>query len=132
MTHRRAEEIDWSPAGDEHFTGRVWFGSHHEPHDEDDLAVLGVSFEPGARSDWHSHPAGQVLYVVAGRAVVQAEGEPAVVAGPGDAVHAAAGVVHWHGAPPDSPMIHLSITLGGATKWLPRKVSDAEYRAVLD
>ncbi|MEK7252134.1 MAG: cupin domain-containing protein, partial [Actinomycetota bacterium] len=78
-------------------------------------------------SDWHSHPAGQVLYVVSGTARVQAEGEQTVVAGPGDAVHAAAGVVHWHGAAPEAPMVHLSITHGGATEWLPRKVTDEEY-----
>jgi quercetin dioxygenase-like cupin family protein len=127
MTYRRAADVEWKPAGPEHFTGEVWFGPLHTPLDPADLNVLGVRFSPGARSDWHSHPAGQVLYVVEGTARVQAEGEPMVVAGPGDAVHAPAGVVHWHGATPDGPMTHLSITHGGATAWLARKVTDTEY-----
>jgi len=126
--HRKARDVEWKPAGSEHFTGEVSFGSLHAPTDAADLNVLGVRFAPGARSDWHSHPGGQVLYVVEGTARVQAEGETVVVAGPGDAIHAAAGVVHWHGAGPDAPMIHLSIT-HAATEWLPRKVSDAEFGA---
>lgn len=127
MTHHRAEDVPWVPAGDEHFTGQVWFGPLHAPQDAADLNVLGVAFSPGARSDWHSHPAGQVLYIVSGTARIQAEGEEMVTASPGDAIHAAAGVVHWHGSAPDSPMVHLSITHGGATEWLPRKVTDEEY-----
>jgi quercetin dioxygenase-like cupin family protein len=127
MTHTRANAIAWTPAGAEHFTGEAWFGPLHPPAPAADLNVLGVRFAPRARSDWHSHPGGQVLYVVEGTARVQAEGEAMVEAGPGDAVHAAAGVVHWHGAGPDAAMVHLSITHGGATEWLPRKVSDKEY-----
>jgi quercetin dioxygenase-like cupin family protein len=127
MTHRRGPDVAWTPAGTEHFTGKVWFRPLHAPIDAADLNVLGVRFAAGARSDWHSHPGGQVLFVVEGKARVQAEGEPVVIAGPGDAVHAAAGVVHWHGAGADGPMVHLSITHGGPTEWLPRKVSDEEY-----
>lgn len=129
MTHQKADEIRWKPAGTEHFTGDVWFGPLHEPATPDDLNVLGVSFSAGARSDWHTHPAGQVLYVVSGTARVQNEGEETVVAGAGDAVHTEAGVTHWHGASEDGPMVHLSITHGGATAWLPRKVTDEEYRS---
>lgn len=129
MAHQPAESVNWHPAGSDHFTGDVWFGSMHSAADADGVSVLGVSFAPGARSDWHSHPGGQVLYVVAGVARVHAEGGATVTAGPGDTVHAEPGEVHWHGAAPDSPMVHLSITAGGATDWLPRKVSDAEYRA---
>ena len=127
MTHRRAADVAWSPAGTEHFTGEVRFGPLHAPHEPADLNVLAVGFAAGARSDWHSHPAGQVLYVVSGTARVHAEGEATVVAGLGDVVQAAAGIVHWHGAAPDGAMVHLSITHGGATEWLPRKVTDEEY-----
>jgi quercetin dioxygenase-like cupin family protein len=129
MTHKKSGEVDWTPAGTEHFTGDVWFGPLHEPADDPDLNVLGVAFAPGSRSDWHRHPAGQVLYIVSGTALVQAEGEEAVTAGPGDSVHAEAGVVHWHGAAHGSPMVHLSITHGGPTEWLDRKVTDEEYGA---
>jgi quercetin dioxygenase-like cupin family protein len=129
MDHRSADDIEWTPAGDEHFTGSVRFGTHHPPQQPDDLNVLGVRFEAGARSDWHRHPAGQVLYIVDGEARVHAEGGETVVAAAGDTVYAPPGEVHWHGAGPDGPMTHLSITHHGATEWMARKVSDDEYDA---
>jgi len=127
MHHQPADGVDWAPAPAEYFTGATWFGALHAPADPLDLDVLGVRFEPGARTDWHTHPGGQVLYVVSGTARVQTEGGEMVEAGPGDAVHAPAGELHWHGAGPDAEMIHLSITHGGATEWVPRKVTDEEY-----
>lgn len=127
MDSQLARDLDWAPAPEENFTGRVWFGHHHAPVEDADLNVLGVLFEPGARTDWHSHPGGQVIYVLEGRALVQTEAGERVVAGPGDAVHAPAGELHWHGADRDAPMVHLSITHGGATEWAPRKVTDDEY-----
>jgi len=127
VNHQPSDSVDWQPAPQEFFTGSVWFGALHAPTDEMDINVLGVRFAPGARSDWHSHPGGQVLYVVEGTARVQTEGGDVIEAGPGDAVHAPAGELHWHGATPDGPMVHLSITHLGATEWEPRKVTDEEY-----
>ena len=127
MPHRKATEVAWTPAPGEHFTGQAWFGPHTPMSEPDDLNVLAVAFAAGARSDWHSHPGGQVLYVVSGIARIQEESGEVVTAGPGDSIQAAPGVVHWHGAAPHTPMLHLSITHGGATEWLPRKVSDEEY-----
>jgi quercetin dioxygenase-like cupin family protein len=89
--------------------------------------MLGVHFGPGARTDWHSHPEGQVLYVVNGVARVGDEDGTTAEVGAGDSVYALPGQVHWHGAAPHSPMTHLSITTGGETEWLPRKVTDEEY-----
>jgi quercetin dioxygenase-like cupin family protein len=129
MDHQPAGLVNWNPAGSEHFTGDVWFGPMHSAAEADGVNVLGVSFAPGARSDWHTHPGGQVLHVLSGIARVQTEGGSTVTARPGDTVHAEPGEVHWHGASPDSPMIHLSITSGGPTRWLPRKVTDEEYNA---
>jgi quercetin dioxygenase-like cupin family protein len=88
--------------------------------------MIAVQFAPGARSDWHSHPAGQVLYVVSGAGLVQTSDGSTVEISPGDVVHAPPGEKHWHGARPDSPMMHLSLTTGGATAW-EGKVSDEEY-----
>lgn len=127
MKHRPAGEVAWTSAGHEHFTGEVVFGPHtDEPQGPDDINVLGVRFDAAARTDWHRHPGGQVLYVLSGEARVGTEGET-VVAGPGDAVSTPPGELHWHGAGPDGPMTHLSITHMGATEWLPRKVTDEEY-----
>ncbi len=89
--------------------------------------MLGVRFEPGARTDWHSHPEGQVLYVVSGAGRVQEDDGTTVEISVGDVVYTEPGTVHWHGATQQSPMMHLSITTGGETEWLPRKVSDGEY-----
>ncbi len=127
MQHQSGGDLAWEQAPDEWFTGNAWFGMHHGPTHEKDLTLLGVSFEPGARTDWHTHPEGQAIYIQEGRALVQTDGGELVEAGPGDTVYAPAGELHWHGAAPDSPMMHLSITWGGATEWVGRKVTDEEY-----
>lgn len=121
------ESLEWVPAPEEHFTGRAWFGRHRIPAHPADLDVLGVTFEPGARTDWHTHPEGQALFVVTGRARVATRDGQVVEAGPGDTVYAPPGEEHWHGATPDSPLTHLSITYGGATEWVDDKVSDEDY-----
>ncbi len=127
MELKPAEAIDWTLAGDEHFTGEVWFGplSHATP---EGLEALAVHFVPGARTDWHTHPEGQVLYCVSGAGRVQNDDGETVTITPGDVVYAPPGERHWHGAAPRSHMVHLSLTTGGLTaEWLPDKVSDEEY-----
>jgi quercetin dioxygenase-like cupin family protein len=105
----------------------VWFGKLAPMPREDSLNALGVLFEPGARTDWHTHPDGQVLYIVSGAGfVVREDGEVAAVSA-GDAVFSPAGEVHWHGATPHSYMMHLSLTTGGPTEWTGEKVTDSEY-----
>jgi quercetin dioxygenase-like cupin family protein len=130
MKHHPAEHQHWQPAPQENFTGRAWFGPMAElPEQPTDVNILGVMFEPGARTDWHAHPGGQDLYVVTGAGRVQTAAGETVVIGPGDVVHSPPGEVHWHGAAPDSPMVHLSITNVGPTVWESRKVTDDEYTA---
>lgn len=126
MEHTPAERLDWVEAPAENFTGRAWFGSLSQAEDRP-LNALGVLFEPAARTDWHTHPEGQVLYVVSGAGRVQTADGETVEIGPGDVVHSPPGEEHWHGAAPNSYMMHLSLTTGGATRWTGRKVSDAEY-----
>lgn len=127
MEHTASGEIAWEPAGAENFTGQVWFGPLSAPRSEGALNALGVLFSPRARTDWHTHPDGQVLYVTSGAGYVQtAEGETVEIAA-GDVVYSPAGEVHWHGASENSYMMHLSLTTGGATEWEPRKVTDEEY-----
>lgn len=126
MDVRSANSIPWAAAPAANFTGRVLFG----PISGDGTVnMLGVSFEPAARTDWHSHPDGQLLYIVSGVGRVGDDDGTTAEVGAGDTVYAAPGQVHWHGASPHSPMTHLSITTGGATEWLPRKVTDDEYSA---
>jgi quercetin dioxygenase-like cupin family protein len=128
VEHRKNASIEWTPAPSENFTGDVWFGTLSQDGGPEGLNALGVQFVPGARTDWHSHPGGQVLYVTSGAGLVANEDGDRVEVAAGDVVYAPAGELHWHGATPNSPMMHLSLTTGGATEWEPRKVSDAEYR----
>ena len=88
-----------------------------------------VTFEPGARTAWHTHPLGQTLIVVAGSGLVQHEGGPIREIGPGDVVWFEPGEKHWHGASSSTSMTHLAIQekLDGSTvEWM-EKVSDEQY-----
>ncbi|MFG6083455.1 cupin domain-containing protein [Paracoccus litorisediminis] len=90
-----------------------------------------VTFEPGARTAWHTHPLGQMLIVTAGLGLAQREGGPIEEIRPGDTIWFAPGERHWHGASPDVAMTHVAIAEaqdGRVVDWL-EHVSDAEYPA---
>jgi quercetin dioxygenase-like cupin family protein len=115
----------------EFFTGRVrvdpvW------PADKNINASGGlVTFEPGARSAWHTHPAGQRLVVTSGVGLTQEWGKPVQVIRPGDVVWCPPGVKHWHGAVPGTAMSHLAVTGtvdGKNVTWM-EKVTDEQYNA---
>jgi quercetin dioxygenase-like cupin family protein len=108
------------------FTGDVELDLIVRGAEGSELTVANVHFAPGARTAWHSHSRGQTLWVTEGEGVVQSRGEPAVAIGPGNVVDTPADEWHWHGAGPDRPMTHLSITEGGA-EW-GEHVTDEEYR----
>jgi quercetin dioxygenase-like cupin family protein len=89
-----------------------------------------VTFEPGARTAWHTHPLGQTLIVTSGLGWVQREGGPVEEIRPGDVVWFPPGLKHWHGASPTTAMTHIAIQEsldGKAVDWL-EKVSDQQYR----
>lgn len=91
-----------------------------------------VTFEPGARTAWHTHPLGQVLVVTAGVGRVQRWGEAIEEIRPGDVVWIPPGQKHWHGASPTTAMTHIAITEGvdgTLVEWL-EKVSDEQYAAI--
>ena len=90
-----------------------------------------VTFAPGARSAWHSHPLGQMLVVTAGEGRVQSWGGPVQIIKPGDVVWTPPNVKHWHGAAPASAMTHMAIqqsAAGSAVSWM-EQVTDAQYQA---
>jgi 4-carboxymuconolactone decarboxylase len=92
-----------------------------------------VTFEPGARTAWHSHPLGQILIVTAGTGRVQRWGDPVDEIRQGDVVWIPPGVKHWHGAAPNSSMAHIGIVDqldGKSVEWM-EKVSDAQYSATV-
>ena len=93
------------------------------------LLGASVTFEPGARTAWHTHPLGQTLFVLSGVGRVQKLGEPVQEIKPGDTVWIAPGEKHWHGAAPDVAMSHIAIQEavdGVAVTWM-EHVSDADY-----
>lgn len=116
-------------APEEWFTGAVWMDAA-PAGPPPDAGVFRVLFEPGARTNWHTHPEGQILHVVTGEGRAQREGEPVVGIGPGDVVYFAPGEKHWHGAGPETFMVHIAInpsnTTGGGTDWM-EPVTDEEY-----
>lgn len=113
----------------EYFIGRVRIDPVW-PADKNINASGGlVTFEPGARSAWHTHPAGQRLVVTSGVGLTQEWGKPVQVIRPGDVVWCPPGVKHWHGASPDTAMTHLAITGtvdGKNVTWM-EKVTDEQY-----
>ena len=93
------------------------------------VAANAVTFEPGARTAWHTHPLGQMLIITAGRGLVQREGGPVEEVRPGDVVRFAPGEKHWHGAGPSTAMTHIAIQEsldGKAVDWM-EHVSDQQY-----
>lgn len=94
------------------------------------VAAASVTFEPGARTAWHTHPLGQTLIVTAGCGWVQRDGGPVEEIRPGDVVSIPPGEKHWHGATPTTAMTHIAVHEqldGRAVDWL-EKVSDQQYR----
>jgi quercetin dioxygenase-like cupin family protein len=116
----------------EYFTGTVWVRSLVPDDTTFNCLISNVTFEPGARTNWHKHPAGQILLVTEGTGYYQEKGKPIQLLHKGDVVKCLPNVEHWHGASPDSRLTHIAInpnTENGIVVWL-RKVSDEEYHKV--
>ncbi|SEL37353.1 Cupin domain protein [Sphingomonas palmae] len=113
----------------EWFTGTVRIDSLFPAEAPSRVAGAHVTFEPSARTNWHTHPLGQTLIVTFGRGWVQREGEPRAEIRAGDVVRFAPDERHWHGASADTAMSHIAIQEsldGSAVTWL-EPVSDADY-----
>jgi quercetin dioxygenase-like cupin family protein len=134
--------MEFHPAGSrptrrapkEYFTGTVWQDPIIVTQAPARLVVNRVSFEPGARTNWHSHPLGQTLYVIAGVGRFQTKGEAAREIRPGDVIWIPAGEKHWHGGTPTTGMTHLAMqeALDGNTATWMEPVTDAEYSAKVE
>jgi quercetin dioxygenase-like cupin family protein len=117
----------------EYFTGTVWQDPIIATPAPAHLASTRVSFEPGARTAWHTHPLGQTLYVILGVGRVQAKGGPVREIRPGDVVWIPPNEKHWHGASPTNGMTHIAMQEShndSYVTWM-EYVSDAEYSAKL-
>jgi quercetin dioxygenase-like cupin family protein len=114
------------------FTGTVWVQQLIEPDSAFNIPVGYVTFEPGARSYWHSHAGGQVLLAMGGIGYFQERGKPIQILRKGDAVKCPPNVPHWHGASPTVGFMQVAITPNttkGRVTWL-QQVTDAEYNNV--
>jgi len=114
----------------EYFTGTVRIDPLYQAPDPARAVGASVTFEPGARTAWHTHPLGQTLIVTFGLGWVKREGGPVEEIRPGDVVWFPPGEKHWHGATPNTAMTHIAIQEaldGKAVEWL-EHVSDAQYR----
>jgi len=130
MEITRAGHKPHMQANPDYFTGRVWQELIVEAQEPARVRALRVTFEPGARTAWHTHPLGQTLHVVSGVGLVALrDGAPQVIR-PGDTIWIPPGEEHWHGAAPETMMCHLAIQEadadGHVADWL-EHVSDTEY-----
>jgi quercetin dioxygenase-like cupin family protein len=113
----------------DYFTGTVRIDPLNTAPDPARVSMALVTFEPGARTAWHTHPLGQTLIVTAGYGRVQREGEPIQEIRPGDVIWIAPGERHWHGAGPQTAMSHIAVQErqdGSPVTWL-EHVTDAQY-----
>ncbi|MCY1719553.1 cupin domain-containing protein [Prolixibacteraceae bacterium Z1-6] len=125
----KGEKID-SP----NFAGTVWLQMMGANDSTLHARFGNVTFEPKARTNWHSHPGGQVLFITEGKGYYQALGQPARLLKKGDVVEIPRNVVHWHGATPDSEFAHIAVSLNtddGGAVWI-RPVMEEEYYKISD
>ena len=114
---------------EEYFTGDVEVESITSPNSSSHFGIAYVTFQAGARSAWHTHPAGQHLIVVEGIGLTQEDGKPIQEFRAGDVLYCPPNLKHWHGASPNSYMKHIAITgvsNGSGVVWM-EKVTDEEY-----
>lgn len=113
----------------EYFTGAVRIDPLNSPPEPARVAMALVTFEPGARTAWHTHPLGQTLIVTAGSGWVQREGDARQDIHPGDVVYFPPGEKHWHGATATTAMSHIAIQEklnGSPVDWM-EQVTDTQY-----
>ncbi len=122
-------ETGAAPAPPEYFTGDVQISGRYQADAPACIGGATVSFAPGARTAWHTHPLGQTLFIVSGHGWVQQEGEPVQDVRPGDVVWIPPLLRHWHGASAHEPMTHFAVAeaqAGSSVTWM-EKVSDEDY-----
>ncbi|WP_265554054.1 cupin domain-containing protein [Serratia grimesii] len=118
------------PGPEDYFTGKVRIDAPFAGSAPARIGGATVTFEPGARTAWHTHPLGQTLIVTQGRGWIQVWGDEIQEMNQGDIVWIPEDVKHWHGATPDTAMTHIAIAEslnGSPVDWM-EKVSDAQYQ----
>lgn len=119
-------------ASPDYFTGNALLKMLVPADDIFNTSVANVVFEQGARNNWHTHPGGQILIVTHGNGYFQEKGKPIQLLHKGDVVKIPPGIIHWHGATPDSEFTHIAIntnTSTGIVDWM-QPVTDEEYSSI--
>lgn len=131
MKNEEAQELIFAKGEkitNDNFTGTAWLNNLVNADSVNQNAVGSVTFEPGARTKWHSHPAGQIILALDGVGYYQEEGKEKVIVRKGEVVKCPIDVPHWHGASADTAFVQIAITgrEKGETVWL-KPVTDEEY-----
>lgn len=93
-----------------YFTGEAYLQMLLSQDENNEFSIGNVTFEPGARTNWHTHPKGQVLLILDGEGLYQEKGKPVQIIKKGDVINIPENVEHWHGASAQSKMVHVAIT----------------------
>jgi len=128
----KGEKISGGDIANNHFTGAVWLQVLVPDEQTFNCPAFSVTFEPGARNNWHRHPGGQILLVTGGNGYYQEEGRKAQMIQEGDVVKIRPDIKHWHGAARDSWLTHIAISTNpgrGEAQWL-EPVPDEEYQTL--
>lgn len=123
----RGEKLD-----NGYFTGEAYLQTLVTKDKNNDFIIGSVTFEPGARTNWHTHPKGQVLLITEGEGLYQEKDQPAKIIKKGDVINIPENVEHWHGASAHSKMVHIAITNYENevnAVWL-QPVTDKEYNSI--
>ncbi|OOQ59796.1 cupin domain-containing protein [Mucilaginibacter pedocola] len=135
-TRARAQTTEIFKRGElsktDNHTGDVWLRELNHADTTIDCAIATATFAPGAKLDWHIHPAGQILMITEGTGYYQEKGKAIQIVHKGDVLKCTPGVAHWHGASPNSTFTYIAASTNSAknkTVWLQR-VTDEEYKSV--
>jgi len=130
-----AQDVSIFPKGEisntDNHTGTIWLNELSVPDTVFNYSVAVATYAPGAKLDWHIHPAGQILLITEGTGYYQEKGKPAQIVHKGDVIKCMPGIAHWHGASPGDSFAYVATTPAqkGKTIWLQR-VTEQEYKAV--
>jgi quercetin dioxygenase-like cupin family protein len=135
FTNAVAQDASIFPKGEismtDNHTGKIWLNELSVGDSVFTNSIALATYAPGARLDWHIHPAGQILLITEGTGYYQEKGKTVQIVHKGDIIKCFPGVAHWHGASPDSNFAYIAVTptTKGKTIWLQR-VTDEEYKNV--
>ena len=134
-THTMPQDSPIFPKGEistvDNHTGTVWLSELATPDSIFNVSLAQATFAPGAKLDWHIHPAGQHLLITEGTGYYQERGKSIQIVHKGDIIKCLPGVEHWHGAAPGSSFAYIGVTPAqkGKTIWL-KRVTDKEYNSL--